>query len=159
MRHRASRLGQAESTYLPLEIIDDHEDKVSTTYRAGYELIMRRFRVMLQMLEIHQERGGAVGSFEVSARPTVTSRVSYLSEAFEPHLLGIGSLEDFAKYAPYREDRDFALSVHPDDLEGAYQVLRESEIRLSVIRHPDQHWWREDNGTDPPSNPERISHS
>ena len=148
LRHRESPLGQAESTYVRIEVIDERQDKVSTTYRAGYELITRRLRLMLEMLEVYQEKGSfGIGDGDLAPRPTVTSRVSYMSEAFAPHLRSIRNLDDFAKYAPYREGHQFVLSVHPDDLEEAYQVLRDMKIRLSAMHHPDQHWWRDDEET------------
>ena len=36
LRYRASPLGQAAANYVHIQIIDESQDKVSTTYRAGY---------------------------------------------------------------------------------------------------------------------------
>jgi hypothetical protein len=69
--------------------------------------------------------------------------MTYKTEAFLPHLREIRSLEDFQRYAPYRADYRMVLSVHPEDMQDAYGVLRELEVRLSALQHPDQHWWKD----------------
>ena len=103
------------------------------TYRAGFELIVRALAVQLEMQEIYQERGAVgMGGMDVSGRPVVSSRMTYTTEAFLPHLREIRSLEDFQRYAPYRADYRMVLSVHPEDEQDAYGVLRELEMRLSA---------------------------
>lgn len=141
----ASPLGRAESTYVPFVIIDEPGEGTLTTYRAGYELITRRLRVMLEMFELYHERGSvAFGGGDFAPRPTVSDRVTYMTEAFASLLKSIRSIEDFGRYAPYRPDHQLALTVHPDDVGDAYLVLRELNIRLSASHHPDQHWWKDE---------------
>ena len=134
---------------LPLETLEiivlTGRSQDSMTYWAAYEMIIRGFQVTLEMQEINQEKGGfGVGGFDLVSRPTVVSRMIYTTEAFIPHLRAIDSLGAFGLYAPFRSDRTMKLAVHPDDLTDAYALLRELGIRLSVMHHPDQHWWKDE---------------
>lgn len=103
-----------------------------STYLAAYELIVRGIDTRLEMQETFFERG------EFNPWSTVVSRVAYTTEAFIPHLPSIKSIDDFEQYAPYRPDYDMVLLVHPADLDDAYQVLRDLNIPLSPLHHPDQ---------------------
>jgi hypothetical protein len=143
---RAKRIAGRKSTDLvSLEVIGraDLPDEGANTYWAAYEMIVRGLQVTLDMQEIHQEKGGfGAGGFDLAPRPTVISRMTYTTEAFIPHLRAIDSFETFGRYAPFRADRTLKLTVHPDDLTDAYDLLRQLGIRLSVMHHPDQHWWK-----------------
>ena len=90
----------------------------------------------LMMAELFHERG--IG-LEIVARPRVTERATYSTEAFQPYVRQTTSLEDFAQYAPYRDDRMMKLSVHPEDVDKAVRVLEDAG--LTVERPPGKHWW------------------
>jgi hypothetical protein len=68
--------------------------------------------------------------------------MTYTTEAFAPHLESISSMADFQRYAPYRADHEMSIAVHADDLRETYELLKESDIRLSSMHHPDQMWWK-----------------
>jgi len=145
-QRRAKRIsGRQPQPSQNLEIIAPvGRSRDMTTYWAAYEMIVRGLQVTLDMQEMYQEKGGfGVGGFDLVSRPTVASRMTYTTEAFIPHLRAIDSLGTFGLYAPFRSDRTMKLTVHPDDLTDAYALLRELGIRLSVLRHPDQHWWKD----------------
>jgi hypothetical protein len=146
-QRRAKRIpGRTQMPLETLEIIasaGQRQDPV--TYWAAYEMIVRGLQITLDMQEMHQERGGSgIGGFDLISRPSVVSRMTYTTEAFIPHLRDIDSFDTFGRYAPFRSDRTIKLSIHPDDLPDAYALLRELGIRLSVMHHPDQHWWKDE---------------
>lgn len=147
-QRRAKRIpGRPQVPLVPLQIIAlAGRSQESMTYWATYEMIIRGLQVTLEMLEIQQEDGGfGVGKFSlVWGPPKVVSRTTYTTEAFIPHLRAIDSFEAFGRYAPFRSNRTMNLSAHPDDLTDAYALLRELGIRLSVMHHPDQHWWKDE---------------
>jgi hypothetical protein len=142
---RAKRIaGRTPAQQVGLEFIPSNgRDEGTNTYWAAYEMIVRGFQVTLDMQEISQPSGGG-GTYAIPSLPTVVSRMTYTTEAFIPHLRAIDSLETFGRYAPYRSDRTLKVSVHPDDLTDAYALLRDLGIRLSVMHHPDQHWWKDE---------------
>ena len=133
-RRAARNAGRLSAKYAERVVIGKPgtSDDVDT-YRAGFELIVRALAVQLEMQEIYQERGAVgIGGMDVSGRPVMSSRMTYTNEAFLPHLREIRSLEDIQRYAPYRADYRMVLSVHPEDEQDAYGVLRELENRLSA---------------------------
>jgi hypothetical protein len=107
----------------------------STTHRTAYALMARGIDTKLEMLEMYVERGG--GSIDPSV-PRVAERITYTTSMLAPHLRSISSLEGFARYVPFRPDHRIELSVHSDDVEGAYRLLRELGIALNPMMHPDQ---------------------
>ena len=145
-QRRAKRIpGRSHVLLETLEIIvPGGRSPDARTYWAAYEMIVRGLQVTLEMREVRQEKVGIfMGIFGLLAHPTVISRMTYTTETFIPHLGAIDSFEAFGRYAPFRSDRTMKLSVHPDDLTDAYALLRDLGIRLSVLHHLDQHWWKD----------------
>jgi hypothetical protein len=142
-QRRAKRIpGRTQASHVSLEIIASAgQNRDANAYRAGYEMIIRGLQVTLEMQEISLPSGG-FGTYGMPSIPSVVSRMTYTTEAFIPHLRAVNSLETFGLYAPFRPDRRITLAVHPDDLSDAYALLCELNIRLSVLHHPDQHWWK-----------------
>ncbi|MCY4581212.1 MAG: hypothetical protein OXE50_00200 [Chloroflexi bacterium] len=120
----------------------ENADTTEDTYRGAYLLLMARLRMKLMMAEFFIE-SGALLSF---ARPRVVNRVAYTTEAFQPHLREIRSLEDFGRYAPYRGGRLWMmkLSVHPEDVDEAVAVLERAGIAVEAAEGP-QPWWHTQN--------------
>ena len=86
----------------------------------------------LMMAELFHERG-------LAQRSWVAERTTYSAEAFQPYVKQVRSLEDFAQYAPYRDDWMMKLSVHPEDVDEAARVLEDAG--LAVERPQGRHWW------------------
>lgn len=124
-----------EPEYVWLAIIGpSNAESTEDTYRSAYLLLAAGLRMELMMAELFHERGPYV-----VARPRVTERMTYSTEAFRPYAREIRSLEDFGRYAPYRNDRMMKLSVHPDDAVEAVRVLEDAGV--TVERPQGQHWW------------------
>ncbi len=132
LRHEPRR---TESGYTWLAIIGpSNAESTEDTYKGAYLLLAAGLRMELMMAELFHERGPYV-----VARPRVTERTTYSTEVFRPYAREIRSLEDFGRYAPYRDDRMMKLSVHPEDADEAVRVLEDTG--LTVERPPGKHWW------------------
>lgn len=104
------------------------------TYKAAYLLLQADFRMRLAMTETYVE-GGYISGGTIR----VVERVAYSTETFRPHRSAIRSMDDFARYAPYRADWLMHLSVHPEDADNAARLLRDAG--LTVELPPGKHWW------------------
>ena len=108
------------------------------TYQGAYILLMARVRMELMMVEFFTEGGALL----FTPQTRVVERVTYSTEAFQPYLGEIRSLEDFGRYAPYRSGslKMMKLSVHPDDADEAVTVLERAGIAAETSKGP-QPWW------------------
>ena len=152
LRHEA---GQSGPQYIWLAFVERYTSPLSLafagaetaetteeTYRGAFLLLMAGLRMELMMAEFFIESGALLPM----PRARVVNRVTYATEAFQPHLGEIKSLEDFGRYAPYRGGRLWMmkLSVHPDDADEAVVVLERAGISVEVAEGPHP-WWHTQN--------------
>ena len=124
--------------YVWLAIIgSSNAESQEGAYRAAYLLLTGGLRMEMEMVQTHIETGG--GFFELGGRPRVVDRITYSTAAFRPYRNEIRSIEDFGRYAPYRDNRMVKLSVHPEDVDESVRLLQNAGLTVEV--HESGYWW------------------
>ena len=126
--------------YVWLAIIgSSNAESPEGAYRAAYLLLTAGLRMELEMIEVFIEKGRGGG------RPRVVDSLTYSTAAFGPHRNAIRSIQDFGRYAPYRDDRMMKLFVHPEDVDESVRLLQKAGLTVEVhplgqLGHPLRHF-------------------
>ena len=141
-------------TAAPLGVRESNEK-----YRAAYELIMRGIDVHLDVYPSASVQGGISSGGEWGAAPFYPglvpggelgaagravlgdksrSPLRYSTEVLKDRLADITTISELRSNVPFRAGYRHELSVHPDDLNDAYDTLQEMGIRLSMRHHATQ---------------------
>jgi hypothetical protein len=104
-----------------------YADAVPVEYLATFELMLR----------------GLAARLVIEPRlASLERQKKYTTRGLLPHLMDIDSIEGFMRVVPLEADLGQNLFVWNPDLRQAFAVLRELNVRLNIVRHPDQHWWK-----------------
>ncbi len=126
-------------TAAPLGVRESNEK-----YRAAYELIMRGIDVHLDVYPSASVQGRIASGGELGAAGRAVlgdksrSPLRYSTEVLKDRLADITTISEFRSNVPFRAGYRHELSVHPDDLNDAYDTLQEMGIRLSMRHHATQ---------------------
>ena len=134
-----------------------YNSPVDVTYYAVYELMMRGICVAYAAQDAAQDLGGphkealrpGIGLTLPGAHATGTEfrfafadAYTYETAVFAPYLAEIQSVDDFNEVVPYRKMHHHHLWVAEAELEEVYELFQELDLRLGVMFHPDQVWWK-----------------
>lgn len=144
--YRARRIGgRPPAPYVVLEPaapfgIRENEEK----YRTAYELMMRGIDVILDMYppstvfrgDGPRSQWGAAGRVALGGESD--SVIRYSTEILRGRLDDLTTISEFQLNVPFRADYRYEISVHPDDLNDAYDTVQKMGIRLSMRHHATQ---------------------
>ena len=96
------------------------------TYRAAYELVVRGLQIKLYAEPPNPD-------FNFSSRKmrkmNLEKAECFTTESLASNLKEMASISEFSKHVPYHRRNRFALVVHTDDLEEAFELFLDLGIR------------------------------
>ena len=96
------------------------------TYRAAYELVVRGIQIKL-----YADPPNADFNFSNKKMRKIDLEKAecFTTESLAPNIQGMSSISEFSKHVPYHRRNRFALVVHAEDLEEAFELFLTLGIR------------------------------